>query len=45
MPVITAMWEAEVEGSQLSEAGPGQKCETLPEKKLKQKGLGVWLKW
>jgi hypothetical protein len=27
------------------QASPGKKHETLSEKQLKQKGLGMWLKW
>jgi hypothetical protein len=38
--MISAMWEAEVGGS-WSKAGPGQKHETISEKLLKQKDLGV----
>jgi hypothetical protein len=36
-------WGAEVVGSQ-SEASLGQKCKPYLKNKLKQKGLGIWLK-
>jgi hypothetical protein len=29
----------------VADAGPRQRCETLPEKHLKEKGLGVCIKW
>jgi hypothetical protein len=41
--VIPATWEVEI-GGQWSMASSRQKFKTLPEK-LKQEGLGLWLKW
>jgi ABC-type microcin C transport system permease subunit YejE len=40
MPVISATWEVEVEGSLLEVA-----LDKIMKNKLKQKGFGVWLKW
>jgi hypothetical protein len=44
MSIIPDTLEVEVQGLPYM-VGPEQKLKTLSENKLKQKGLGLWLKW
>jgi hypothetical protein len=44
VPVVSANWEAEV-GGRLLQASSGKGTRPYLKTELKQKGLGVWLKW
>jgi hypothetical protein len=46
MPVISALWGVEIDRRISVQGQPGQKQDPIwKKKKLKQKGLEVWVKW